>query len=828
MCWFCSTETYVGLVFNDIFPKDYIVKKTKKQLYMKNSENFDGFMENWFMFKKNYRMSNQKRWAKKYDMNTASNMNIVVPNLDKIYAHIKRSVDRNITQIDSVNALSRSNPIDIGKNFIKNDIDQLITNGLSQTQGSITYEAESFDHSSMKIKIKETNGGSTDHIELPLYRIDYKRVKSQNGKITIDTTKVVLRFVDEPCQSLIFPGYNDSSNTSSGSAEVVKCPHPIGFRGAAANQGRVNCGVSDISNANESIRETLNRFLLATTFSYTEKKAFIIEIDASFSSGLSVYYSAQNGTIMEKKFCNIDPKYTADFTTVQTEEVSPVIQVIKKSKSLVTTPSGHTKTPCEDWERDEDEKCPEDCIRQDECHNNKKDDAGRCPCKTNKKFIKYFKKLGIDIEDLTDQVLNGSPPEEGEKDKNKDAEKPPIESAFIFMSLPMLDPYLIEAGTYKASVAEKLPTKVLKKAKLESNGTDYTITEEVSSWWKKKNRMKREKYARLMIAVASIYSGGTIKIDEGDMESTISLNIQKEVKSGIMPLYDFDHSPHIGQAYIRSKATDKTMIIHHQLTATEYEVISISDQLQTIEISGIDFELNGGGIWGMNEEPMGEQTCDKPIRLFVPIDLIDSIGFTEYVMIKEHGTTLLLYAKKVVETSWFLIILAVVAAIAICAMSAGAGCSVGTMLIGMVVSAAATVIGKMVGGKLGVLIQIFGAIVTLGMGGLSMMNLLNFAATSGMAIVDYYQQIEIKREREIAKRQHEIEASEGIQDKLDGVNDDHMLMLYGDNISVYYNFIEAHSPPAMRAAVFAPISKPAVAAIEKTSEVELKSRVVPG
>ena len=809
MCWFCSTETYVGLQYNSIFPKDKIIHDTKKKIMFSVDGNAEAYNEKFFNFKKRYRATRQAFWAKKYGLTNETNMESLSPQKDKILNYIKHNVDSRAIKIKHISFPLAPNANKVGMDYLNTSIQSRIDDGWEVTRSvngaSSTWKILEYNKSSKKLKVNYKRGGSDKGDKwLSLEVIEFKRIAHGSNEPTVDQSKVRIRFIDDNCRNKIFAFNKDSSSqiVIDPWVDAESCPVPIGTILLTGNNDDNSFGVTvtqDICGAKQppqnsslTMEQLFNRYMTINYWSYENGTAFFIDIPSINNDGLPVDYTIEelkerddgNGgteeySVFSDRYYKIDKRFFDDFVIKTKTKMSPVVRTIKNGRSLVYKESDHKKDPCESYE-EEGGECPNDCVRQTKCSSRRKDDAGRCPCVKNKGMIKFFKRLTIDIEDMNLQILGQGKYHKDEDDGDEGDGELKLNSAHILTAFPVMDPYKIEPGVYKSTVAQDLPHFILKHSDVKSNGVDYVVKAETIKRWLLMKRSIRMQYADALKKALSLYSSGTFKIKTSGLETTYDISIKSEIKSGRV-LYEADMKPiPIGKSLIVSKAKDVDVEILTQISETEYESFIAVNPIQHLKLKDGIFEMRTGGRWGTNQKAMGDPTCNKPIRLIAPSDLMDSLTFSGYAVAKEHGTTLLLYTQKIVETSFLMLIVGIIATIVLCAT--GVGCSIGALILNVVITVASYM------------------------------------------VKEYIKKKTIAMAKEKAKADAELNATQRIEKELSSKPD--MSEMPRENDSVYYNFIATHSPPIMLETQTAPLDVTYVVN-EKMTVID-HTHVVPG
>lgn len=156
--------------------------------------------------------------------------------------------------------------------------------------------------------------------------------------------------------------------------------------------------------------------------------------------------------------------------------------------------------------------------------------------------------------------------------------------------------------------------------------------------------------------------------------------------------------------YSRAGFSSTGIKLYRQGSATEYQIITISNFSQRYTISGQTIST------GFN--------TDK-CRLVIPLDLFNKLKYKEWVDVYERSLCMLGYATKTVYIEWyetaiFGFILKVVA-IALTVSSLGAASSIGAALtklaVAFVVSKVITAIAVSVGGSLGMLLAVVATVI---------------------------------------------------------------------------------------------------------------------
>jgi len=84
-----------------------------------------------------------------------------------------------------------------------------------------------------------------------------------------------------------------------------------------------------------------------------------------------------------------------------------------------------------------------------------------------------------------------------------------LDNLYLMSGAYFKDIYKLEPKTYNAEEAQNFPPAVLRRAKVSDD--EYTITEEIASWWKRRNRLKMSRYNKFLVDLLNYY-GNTEKL----------------------------------------------------------------------------------------------------------------------------------------------------------------------------------------------------------------------------------------------------------------------------------------------------------------------------
>lgn len=208
-------------------------------------------------------------------------------------------------------------------------------------------------------------------------------------------------------------------------------------------------------------------------------------------------------------------------------------------------------------------------------------------------------------------------------------------------------------------------------------------------------------------------------------------------------------------------SSEPIMTLKYQGSATEYQELVIKDFLQTYTISGevIEAKLDSTGGY---------------TRLVIPLDLINSLRFKEWVGIYEYSLCMLAFTTEVVEVQWyetsaFGTLLKIVSFV-LMVIPFMQGASLNLMALSVATIFVANKIAEMIGGTLGAIIgaavAIYAFYVMGDMQGLNSTTTWLQAASAGLSVVNQ----SIVHEIALVQADNERYMEE-MQDKIDDLNE---------------------------------------------------------
>jgi len=348
----------------------------------------------------------------------------------------------------------------------------------------------------------------------------------------------------------------------------------------------------------------------------------------------------------------------------------------------------------------------------------------------------YLNKYGIEPKEIIDAL----------DEKDDDGEEI-VDNAYIMTGLKILDPYDIEPGTYKSSEVQNYPPKLMKKAESNPDGSKYTFSKETCDWWRKKNKIKRHAYARLLYKTLSDYGSGNASISLAGAKMLYKLDMEEEeLTEGILPgsiietenvygeierrvniryamVYeDKDKKNQAHQEYedrkqektkddieggddsyngwdsidknVRKKNQDKydypkyLRSIEIQVDANHYRKLHVYEFREEVYISGQWFLLFGNGEWTSDSDSDDENKGEgkKYPRLLVPNHLHLHVNFTEYTIMKEYGMHFMLYSEKTIKVKWWKKFIGLFIGLIMCFASYGSSCGFIQVIINWAIS----------------------------------------------------------------------------------------------------------------------------------------------
>jgi len=353
---------------------------------------------------------------------------------------------------------------------------------------------------------------------------------------------------------------------------------------------------------------------------------------------------------------------------------------------------------------------------------------------------KLLKKYGLSQKDLIDTL------------KNDD-----LDNMYLFTGAYFRDIYYIKPGTYTAEEAQNFPRRVLIKSRVDEN--KYVVTEEISTWWKNKNRLKMSRYNIFLYDLLKYYctdsnnysSSKIVKIEEDDIVTNIEIEIKDPVYDDgefngdngvILPSTKIkdgkysrtsaifvenrlftvernkqwfidrrDNAPNwlffkgsslfnddsyysdygdadtytyrYSNSSVNALSDDETLpvdvtgssifIQKYKEDNTPYYIeISIYLIEQLININSQHFTIGLNGKWMSSSS--GENSGDDIFPLVpIPLELLNNLRFSTYVIVKEYGTMFVAYAEVVVKTHWYDKFLSLIISIVIGILTYGIG-----------------------------------------------------------------------------------------------------------------------------------------------------------
>jgi len=326
--------------------------------------------------------------------------------------------------------------------------------------------------------------------------------------------------------------------------------------------------------------------------------------------------------------------------------------------------------------------------------------------------------------------------------------EPEIDHAYLLTGVKMLDIYDVKPGTYEAKDAQYMSLKLIRKADKVGDGSAYVISSELSEKWKRKNRLRRRKYANMMYDLVQYYGSGITTIKMSWTHMHYMLKFREETVSGVLPgaikkdgsishkhaEIEFDKNAIINRPYtyfrpygrnrcmygeklyphsslvrdhcppnqhtdaeIDSIHTGGTLpvtcpaiVIRKQINESYYTEIVITDLMEVINVEGHFFTLYADGRWfsdSAGDENKGGPGEKFP-RFVYPLELLNDLDFMSFVLAKEYGQCFMVYAIKQVETKWYEKFVGVILAVVFCIASiyfGGQGCTMVSLIIQMVV-----------------------------------------------------------------------------------------------------------------------------------------------
>ena len=161
------------------------------------------------------------------------------------------------------------------------------------------------------------------------------------------------------------------------------------------------------------------------------------------------------------------------------------------------------------------------------------------------------------------------------------------------------------------------------------------------------------------------------------------------------------------------------MLLFKQISENVYEKITITAITQSVKISGESFTLNIDGTWRSTADKNASGGNDVKSKLFpqlwFPMHIYNKLDFTSAIIAREYGSKFLIFAKQVVKTSWFKIIIGIIIIIVLCYFATCAGAD---WVFGAMTGTTAVAGAAMAGGAMGFAAI---AIYAVGMTALSML-----------------------------------------------------------------------------------------------------------
>jgi hypothetical protein len=308
-------------------------------------------------------------------------------------------------------------------------------------------------------------------------------------------------------------------------------------------------------------------------------------------------------------------------------------------------------------------------------------------------------------------------------------DNPDLDNMYLMSGVRIRDIYFIYPRTYTSTEAESFPVDILRKAEYNDDETEVTISQELSDWWLKKNRIKRSKYLKFVGDIIESQDPGTTSFSTHTLTITTTLNYESEIVDGavsgsekkdgsirvgasdITTVYTTEEHDlawflgrmqYIDQSYYSIEGSHKESFdkgnayeyyytlsdlisldegetltvksryisLKTQLNATQYRDIHIASCEQITSISGHKF-IRTTDISNTDTSEYSKIKSTEP-RLLIPLDIMNSADFTTYSVVKEYGTFFLAYAIKVVKTHWYDKFLGLIISLFIAILTGGA------------------------------------------------------------------------------------------------------------------------------------------------------------
>lgn len=244
-------------------------------------------------------------------------------------------------------------------------------------------------------------------------------------------------------------------------------------------------------------------------------------------------------------------------------------------------------------------------------------------------------------------------------------------------------------------------------------------------------------------------------------------------------------------------------IIRLSTSLTTYQEMRVNDITQKISISGQTYTLRIDGKWRSNSAGKDNKGDDKYPRIFATNHIYHHAPFPEFVILKEYGMCFIVFAKKVVKTSFWKKLIGFIVAAIVCVASSGTLCAAAfqmaaiAFVVGLVLELVLEAIDSPI---LKALITIVVGIVMIAMGDPSAFAAMTaevFVQVATLVLTNIYAvqvQMQMEQMAKDAEAEAEVKAGQNIEDMIDASSSSGYVLKM--ETAQHRSFIESNSMDA--------------------------------